>query len=60
VRRAYWSARIHLESEYSKQPKHLSDYLDELLSPDELLEKSSERLAAYFDAQIEGGEVTQQ
>jgi hypothetical protein len=38
----------------------LSEYFDELLSPDEQLEKSSARLAAYFDGLIEGDEVTEQ
>jgi hypothetical protein len=30
------------------------------LSPDEQLEKSSARLAAYFDGLIEGDEITEQ
>lgn len=38
----------------------LGDYLDLLLSPDELLDKSSEQLAAYFDSMIEGGNATEQ
>jgi hypothetical protein len=55
--RGYWSARIHLEAEDGKG-KRLSDYLDELLTPDELLDKSGEQLAAYFDSLIAGDEVT--
>lgn len=57
--RGFWAARIHLEAEDGKG-RSLSDYLDELLSDDELLEKSSERLANYFDALIEGDQVTEQ
>jgi hypothetical protein len=57
--RGFWAARIHLEAE-NGTAKALGDYLDELLSPDELLEKTSEQLAAYFDALIEGDQVTAQ
>lgn len=57
--RGYWAARIHLEAENGKG-KGLGDYLDELLSPDELLDKSSERLAAYFDGLIAGDQVAAQ
>jgi hypothetical protein len=56
--RAWWSARIHLETDYAirggRAGKPLGEYLDELLSEDELLEKSSARLMAYFDGLIEG------
>lgn len=49
---AFWAARIRGEAEAGKG-KPLGDYLDELLTDDERLDKSSARLAAQFDALIE-------
>lgn len=57
--RGFWAARIHLEAE-GGNGKPLEEYFDMLLSPDEQLDKSSERIAAYFDSMIEGGEATEQ
>lgn len=50
--------RIYLDARANKRTS-LNNYLDELLTEAELLDKSSERLAAYFDGLIEGGDATE-
>lgn len=55
---AWWVMRIKTDAQ--RGSVDLNDYLDELLTDDERLERSAARLAAYFDALIEGGEIKQQ
>jgi hypothetical protein len=55
---AWWATRI--SGDASRGAVSLTDYLDELLSEDEILERSAQRLAAHFDALIEAGNTTPQ
>lgn len=48
---AFDAARIRIDAE-NGQPKQLSEYLDELLSPAERFERSIAQLSAKFDAKI--------
>ena len=52
-----WVNRIRGDAERG-EAKSAGEYFDELLDEDELLERSSVRLAAHFDALIGGGDVT--
>jgi hypothetical protein len=51
---------VRIRGDAEKGDVRLQDYFDELLSEDELLEKSAARLASHFDALIGGGEITEQ